>query len=70
MIRKIAITIIANQDLLHKIYEAVKDQNDVFYADDAVDKTGLDAGLVLAALTELEIFGFISSAPGGSYRLS
>ena len=51
------------------VYKAVAElQNSVFYADDVIDKTGLDAGNVLAAMTELEIFGFVSSVPGGMYR--
>lgn len=51
------------------VYKAVAEhQNSVFYADDVIDKTGLDAGGVLAAMTELEIFGFVSSVPGGMYR--
>ncbi len=51
------------------VYNAVVElQNSMFYADDVIDKTGLDAGCVLASMTELEIFGFVSSVPGGMYR--
>lgn len=51
------------------VYNAVIElQNNPFYADDVIDKSGIDAGGVLASMTELEIFGLVSSVPGGMYR--
>lgn len=51
------------------VYKTVDEIDDsVFYADDVIDKSGLAAGTVLAAMTELEILGFVSSVPGGAYR--
>lgn len=40
-----------------------------FFSDELIEQSKLDAGTVLATLTELEIFGFIKSLPGGQYCL-
>ncbi len=40
-----------------------------FYVDDLIENSQLDASKVLATMTELEIFGFIKSIPGGAYCL-
>ena len=51
------------------ILTVVSEQNfEPFYADEIIDKSQMDAGKVLASLTELEIFGFVESLPGGLYR--
>ncbi len=39
-----------------------------FILDDLLIKTDLDVSVVLSTLTELEIFGFIKSIPGGAYQ--
>ena len=39
-------------------------------ADEIAGKTGLPAGTVLAALTELELLGCARSGAGQSYRLN
>ncbi len=43
--------------------------SDSFIPDDAIENSGLSAGTVLGAVTELEICGFIEALPGGRYRL-
>lgn len=50
------------------VYESIK--TDEFTVDDAVALSGLDPSSVLSALTELEIFGLITSLPGGRYKIS
>ncbi len=57
-----------NAKLVYKVAKEL--QANTFYADDVIDKTSLGAGAVLACMTELEIFGFVSSVPGGAYRLN
>lgn len=39
------------------------------YADTLVEQTGLGSGSVLSAITELEIYGLVRSAPGGKCML-
>ena len=50
------------------IYESIKTPE--FTVDEAVVWSGMDPSSVLSALTELEIFGLISSLPGGRYKIS
>ena len=50
------------------VYESIKAPE--FTVDEAVVWSGMDPSSVLSALTELEIFGLISSLPGGRYKIS
>lgn len=49
------------------IYAAV--EGEAFSADDLSVKCGMETGKILAALTELELFGYIKPVPGGRYTL-
>lgn len=50
------------------VYESIKTPE--FTVDDAVVSSKLSPSAVLSALTELEIFGLITSLPGGRYKIS
>lgn len=48
------------------IYDFVENE---FFSDEIVTNLNLDIKTVLAALTELEIFGIVAAIPGGRYKL-
>lgn len=50
------------------VYESIKTPE--FTVDDAVVSSKLSPSAVISALTELEIFGLITSLPGGRYKIS
>jgi predicted SprT family Zn-dependent metalloprotease len=52
------------------IFNAALQLNNDFTVDDIVERTSLDVGSVIGGLTELEIFGFVSSTCGGRYRVN
>lgn len=58
-------------DFLSDAARQVYDRFDrpVLQADELVDHCSLESGLLLAALTELELSGYIKALPGGRYRL-
>lgn len=39
-------------------------------ADTLIDRCGLDGAAVLASLTELELFGYVTALPGGRYEIA
>lgn len=52
-----------------EVLSVFENSGESFIPDDAIENTNLSVGVVLGAVTELEICGFIEALPGGRYRL-